>query len=104
MHLLCHVPKKLRAKLIANAKGWGHEPDVCHAREASTEGYWSRYGYWFSDLLYICKQMSPQAVYERRYRPHQGCEDHRRTLGRFPQHQGRLSDGCHPRLWPAFAG
>lgn len=67
MHLLCHVPRKLRAKLIANATGWGDEPDACHAREASTEGYWSRRGYWFSDLLYICKQVSPQAVFGRSY-------------------------------------
>ncbi|PPD15664.1 MAG: hypothetical protein CTY25_04970 [Methylobacterium sp.] len=67
MHLLCHVPRKLRAKLIANAKGWGREPDACHAREASTKGYWSCRGYWFSDLLYICKQMSPQAVFGRSY-------------------------------------
>ncbi len=68
MHLLCHVPKKLRAKLIANAKGWGREPDACHAREATGKGYWSDYGYWFSDLLYICKQMTPQAVFGRPYR------------------------------------
>lgn len=67
LHLLCHVPNKRRAKLIANAKGWGREPDACHAREASTKGYWSDAGYWFSDLFYICKQMSPQAVFRRPY-------------------------------------
>jgi hypothetical protein len=67
LHLLCHVPRKLRPALIANAKGWGREPDACHAREASTNGYWSDYGYWFSDLLYICKQMSPQAVFGRSF-------------------------------------
>jgi hypothetical protein len=74
MHLLCHVPKKLRATLIANAKGWGREPDACHARAASTEGYWSDYGYWFSDLLYVCKQMSPQAAFNRPYRRINGAE------------------------------
>ncbi len=74
MHLLCHVPRKLRAKLITNANGWGREPGACHAREASTEGAWSRSRYWFSDLLYVCKQMSPQAVYERRYRRIKGAK------------------------------
>jgi hypothetical protein len=67
MHLLCHVPKKLRATLIANAKGWGREPEACHACTATTKGYWSRRGYWFSGLLYICKQMSPQAAFRRPY-------------------------------------
>lgn len=68
MHLLFHVPKKHRATLIANAKGWRREPDACHACVASTKGYWSRRGYWFSTLLYVCKQMSPQAVFGRPYR------------------------------------
>jgi hypothetical protein len=67
-HLLCHVPNRHRVRLIANATGWGQEPDACHAREASTREYWSRWGYRFSDLLYICKQMSPQACFNRPYR------------------------------------
>ncbi|MCA3597970.1 MAG: hypothetical protein IOC64_07640 [Methylobacterium sp.] len=67
MHLLCHVPRKLKAQFIANACGWGREPDACHACDASTAGYWSRCGKRFSALLYICKQMSPQAAFHRPY-------------------------------------
>ena len=68
LHLLCHVPRQLQARLIDNACTWGREPDACHARKASTREYWSDSGFSFSDLLYICKQMSPQAVYHRPYR------------------------------------
>lgn len=68
LHLLCHVPKALRARLICNAEGWGREPSACRALPATTKGYWSREGYWFSSLLYIAKQMSPQAAYRRPYR------------------------------------
>jgi len=67
MHMLCHVPAKHRAKFLALANGWGDEPGACHAREASTKGYWSEQGYWFSDLNYICKQMTPQAAFRRPY-------------------------------------
>ncbi len=72
MHLLCHVPRKLRKRFIALACGWGCEPDACHARMASTREYWSRWRYRFSDLLYICKQMSPQAAFNRPYRRIEG--------------------------------
>lgn len=68
LHMLCHVPAHLRKRIIANAPGWGREPGACHARNASTREYWSRRSFRFSDLLYICKQMSPQAAYLRPYR------------------------------------
>jgi hypothetical protein len=68
MHMLCHVPVKRRASFIARVSGWGREPGACHARLANTKGHWSRQGYWFSDLLYMAKQMSPQAKFGRPYR------------------------------------
>jgi hypothetical protein len=67
MHLLCHAPRRLCDRLITNASTWGREPNACHAREACTKDYRSRKNYRFSDLLYIAKQMSPQAAYRRPY-------------------------------------
>lgn len=67
MHMLCHVPRKRLAHLMALSQGWGREPGACDARQASTKGYWSDHGYWFSDLFYIAKQMSPQAKFDRPY-------------------------------------
>lgn len=68
MHMLCHVPKKWLAHVRSLVVRWGCELGACEAREASRKGYWSEHGYWFSDLLYIAKQMTPQAKFGRPFR------------------------------------
>ena len=72
MHFLCHVPVKLRTRLMANALTWLPSPNAIHARYADYRQIIARDGKQHDMALYLAKQMAPQASYGRKIRRKKG--------------------------------
>lgn len=67
LHLLCHVPKCLRARFMALAVDWLPLPREMDVRPATQAVRWLHNGKCKSAGGYLCKNMTPQAAYKRPY-------------------------------------
>lgn len=72
MHLKCHVPKKYFENFRTRAIAWMPNVTELDVRKAGLSEYFAHDGKRHSSLLYIAKQMTPQAAFGSNLRRQKG--------------------------------
>lgn len=72
MHMKCHVPPRLLRRFATRAQSWLPCPKEIDVEKADLYEYLADDGKRHSSLLYIAKQMTPQAVFRTNLRRKKG--------------------------------